>query len=241
MTQQQNPDWNGKYPIVGLKIDTSFNRTPEEKARRFHDFSVPDISDWVGLMYTMDGLLRPGYTPMRKLVGPAFTVKMPPGDNLMLKKAITLAEPGDVLVVDARGHASYCCGGAEMMLIAKKRGVAGMVLDGFYRDLNQMKSFDFPIFCRGVHPATGPKRGPGEIGVPVSCGGVVVHAGDVIVADEDGICCIPQDDVGAVIEKCGTVREWKVEDDWPTVVEDNRKKDEYYDSVLASRGVKIIK
>lgn len=240
MVQPKNIYWKGKYPVVGLKIDTTFERTPPEKVARFSEFFVPDISDWVGVMYTMQHTIRPGYAPMKKLLGTAFTVKMPPGDNLMLKKALTLAQPGDVLIVDARGHVSHCCGGGEMMVIAKRRGIAGMVVDGAYRDLSQIQEIDFPIFCKGVHPSTGPKSGPGEIGVPVSCGGVVVHPGDVIVGDEDGVCCVPRSHVDAVITKCAEVPIRESEEDWPDVVAQNVERDAYYLALLEEHGVEII-
>ncbi|MFA1820050.1 RraA family protein [Virgibacillus oceani] len=235
-----NPDWNGKYPIVGLKINLDFDRPARQKVESFQKFFVPDIADLVGPLYSMDASLRPGYKPMKKLLGTAFTVKIPPGDNLMLIKALTLAEPGDVIVVDARGHSTHCCGGAGHTLISKRRGISGMVVDGAYRDMSQIEDLDFPIFCKGIHPATGPKVGPGEIGVPISCGGVIVNPGDVIVGDEEGVCCIPKQYVDKVIEKCEEVPIREDEDDWPDVVERNKARDAYYDKVIAERNVEII-
>ncbi|QQK80416.1 RraA family protein [Salicibibacter cibi] len=241
MIEPKDAGWEQIYPEVGLKINMDFERPSQETVERFRDFFVPDISDWVGPLYSMDTSIKQGYKPMKKVVGTAFTVKIPPGDNLMVKKALTLAEPGDVIVVDARGQSSYCCGGGGMLLIAKRRGISGLVVDGPYRDMSQIQSFDFPVFSKGVQPATGPKRGPGEIGVPVNCGGVIVHPGDIIVGDEDGLCCVPQQYADRIIAKCENIPIKENEEDWPDVVEKNKEKDAYYDRVLENRGVEIIR
>lgn len=242
MPQPGDPVFDGKYPLIGLKIVKDFDRPPAELVEAFGKFFLPDVSDWVGVLYTMDHTVRPAYSPMRKILGPAFTVKVPPGDNLMVKKALHMAQPGDVIVVDSRGHTDWCLGGGGMTVMAKKRGIAGMVLDGAYRDIEQIQNIDFPMFLRGIHPSTGPKRGPGEINVPISCGGVIVQPGDIVYGDREGVVVVPQAYAQMIVDKVSKVPIKKESDDWDwdNIVEDDKERVEYFDAVLAARGVEII-
>lgn len=245
MTVPKMPEgksFDGLYPVVGLKIVKDFRRPAKEVIEAFRDRFVPDIADYLGVLYCVDHDIRPAYEPMPRLLGPAFTVRVPPGDNMMVKKALHLAKPGDVVVVDARGHVDWCLGGAGMTVMAKKRGVAGMLVDGAYRDIEQMRSIDFPMFLKGVAPATGPKRGPGMINVPVHCGGVIVHPGDIIVGDTEGVVVVPRDAAEKVAAKVKEkalkvhAEDW----DWDNVVDQDRPRDEFFDRVLEQRGCEYV-
>lgn len=238
-----SPTWDGQYPSIGKKIVKDFSRPDPEIVKEFEDFFVPAISDYVGVLYTMDCSLKPAYTPMPQLLGTAFTVKVPPGDNLLVKKALHMAKPGDIIVVDARGHVDWCCGGGGMTVVAKKRGIKGMVIDGAYRDISEIKDIQFPMFLKGVAPWTGPKRGPGEINVPVCCGGVIVHPGDIIVGDAtEGIVVIPKQYAEYIVKLVkGKGKYNKSEDwDWDGIVAKDSIRDKYFDEVLEAREYEYV-
>lgn len=225
------PNWEFKYPIVPSRVVENFRRPDARLIEAARAADVPDISERVGAMYTMDGRIKPAYMPISKAVGPAFTVKVPPGDNLMVKKALQMARPGDVIVIDARGHDKWAVGGGNMTVAAHRRGIAGMIVDGYYRDMDQLQKMDFPVFLKGVSPSSGPKIGPGEINVPVCCGGVIVEPGDIVAADRDGIVVIPRraaEKVLAVVKATKVSLETRLSDDDPQM--------EYFDELLRYRG-----
>ncbi len=127
-----------------------------------------------------------------KLVGAALTVKVSPGDNLMVHKAIDIARPGDVIVVDAGGINTQAIIGEIMASLAERNGVAGMVIDGAIRDADALALSSFPVYASGVTHRGPYKNGPGEINVPVVIGDAVVNAGDIIIGDDDGLLVLPQ-------------------------------------------------
>jgi RraA family protein len=127
------------------------------------------------------------------LCGPACTVKVFPGDNLMVHKALDVAHPGDIIVVDAGGSTQNAVMGDLVSTKAKHREIAGFVVDGLIRDLPGILPLDFPVFARGVTPIGPLHRGPGEINFPICCGGVVVNPGDLVVADAAGIIVVPRE------------------------------------------------
>jgi regulator of RNase E activity RraA len=124
-----------------------------------------------------------------------------PGDNLMVHKALDVAQPGDVVVVDAGASRMNAALGDLISTKAKHRGIAGFVVDGYVRDLPDILKLDFPIFARGTTSIGPLHRGPGEINYPICCGGVVVNPGDVVVADAFGVVLIPRDNAEDVIER----------------------------------------
>jgi regulator of RNase E activity RraA len=143
-----------------------------------------------------------GLSPMHRggaLVGTAFTVKTRPGDNLMVHKAIDLAQPGDVIVVDAGGALDHAIIGELMAGWAGKRGLAGFVIDGAIRDSDVIAEGDLPVYAAGVTHRGPYKDGPGEINVPVCVDGMVVHPGDLITGDADGVLAIRPADAERVI------------------------------------------
>ena len=184
---------------VGLRIYKNIQRPSRELVASFKDLPVANIADMMNRMFCLDAKIRPfNRTP---LLGVAFTVKGRPGDNLLLHAALDLAQPGDILVVDAQGDMSNSIMGELMVLWAKKRGLGGFVIDGAIRDVGTLKNMDIPIYAAGVTPAGPYKDGPGEINVPVVCGGVVIHPGDILVGDEDGVVVIRPEDAAELIKK----------------------------------------
>jgi len=135
------------------------------------------------------------------LCGPAVTVRVRPGDNLMIHKALTMVAPGDVLVVDGGADLTQALVGGLMRTTCIARQLAGLVIDGAVRDLCEWAGDGMPIFARG-HTHRGPsKDGPGEVNVPVSCAGLVVLPGDLVVGDADGVIAVPAAEAASVLEK----------------------------------------
>lgn len=178
----------------GLQILKRTRKVTQETVDRFRGVPVANISDCMSRMMAGGATLRPmhggGY-----LSGPALTVKTRPGDNLMIHKALDLAEPGDIIVVDAGGDLTNALIGELMVGYAARRGLGGMVINGAIRDSATLRAGSFPVYAAGVTHRGPYKDGPGEINVPIAIGGMVVHPGDLVVGDEDGLLCIPFDEV----------------------------------------------
>ncbi|MFE2414684.1 RraA family protein [Kitasatospora sp. NPDC059408] len=157
---------------------------------QFADIPTTTLADLLGRAQVMDIGVRPLWAGMPRVAGPAFTVQCPPGDNLMLHAAIYRAAPGDVIVVES-GDLDHALAGGNVCAVAQRRGVAAFVADGLIRDLGEVREAGFPVFARGVIPIPGAKRALGSHGGEVRCGGVLVAAGDVVVADEEGVVVVP--------------------------------------------------
>jgi 4-hydroxy-4-methyl-2-oxoglutarate aldolase len=153
--------------------------------------STAALADFLGREQVMDIGIRSLWAPVPRIAGPAFTVACPPGDNLMLHAAIYRAQAGSVIVVES-GDLDYALAGGNVCAIARRRGIAGFVLDGLIRDLEEVREMRFPVFARGVIPKPGAKNEVSPLGAAVSCGGVRVDAGDLVVADEDGVVVVPR-------------------------------------------------
>jgi len=152
--------------------------------------SPTTLADVLGREQVMDGGIRPLWSPMPRIAGPAFTVRCPAGDNLMLHAAIHRADPGSVIVVQA-GDVDYAVSGGNVCAVAQRRGIAAFVVDGVIRDIAEVRDMGFPVFARGVMPVPGAKNIVTPLNEPVQCGGVTVGAGDVVVGDEEGIVVVP--------------------------------------------------
>jgi regulator of RNase E activity RraA len=135
------------------------------------------------------------------LCGVALTVRVRPGDNLMIHKALTLAQPGDVLVANGSGELSHALVGGLMRLAALARGVAGFVLDGAIRDVAEWAEGELPVFARGVSHRRPSKDGPGEINVPIACAGLAVAPGDLVLGDADGVVAVSPDRLPQLLEE----------------------------------------
>ncbi|QYJ24014.1 RraA family protein [Achromobacter sp. ES-001] len=164
----------------------------------FADIGSAQISDCMNRLYGVADL-RPMHGGTRRMVGLALTVKTRPGDNLMIHQAISMGGAGDVIVVDGAGDTSNALVGELMMMDAQSRGIAGFVIDGAVRDVDVFGQGEFGCFARGIAHKGPYKDGPGEINVAVSVGGQVVHAGDVVVGDADGVVVIPAEHAAAVL------------------------------------------
>ena len=154
-----------------------------------------------------------------------------------------MVEPGDVVVIDAQGFMDWCLGGFGMLMRPiRERGLQGIVVNGAYRDVTQAREAGFPLFAKGVAPWSGPKRGPGEINVPVCCGGVIVEPGDLVVGDDDGVTVVPRDYITVVAEKLSGAQlkpkpeDWK--DDYLRATEE--KRDGYFEDLFREKGGRYL-
>jgi RraA family protein len=134
------------------------------------------------------------------LAGTAVTVRTRSGDNLAIYRAFASCRPGDVLVVDGGGALDQALVGEIMTTYAEHLGVAGVVIDGAVRDVAAIRRRGYPVFARGVTHRGPYKDGPGEINVPVSIGGMVIHPGDLVVGDPDGLIALGPDEAPVVVE-----------------------------------------
>lgn len=172
----------------------------EKLIEQFVNLPTTCISDAMNGMNNLEPSIKP-LQETYKVVGRAFTVKIPAGDNTMVLKAIKEAKPGDVLVIDAKGETYRAVAGDFVVNLAKTLGISGIVVDGVIRDVIGVRSLKYPVFCKGTTVAASYKNGAGEINVPISCGGVSVSPGDIIVGDADGVVVIPQQIAQEVLEK----------------------------------------
>ncbi|RIA20611.1 regulator of RNase E activity RraA [Ectopseudomonas oleovorans] len=185
---------------IGFRVLNRTRKVSTEWVELYRSVPVANASDSMNRMTAGGARLRPMHR-QGVLSGAALTVKSRPGDNLMLHYAIDIAEPGDVIVVDAGGDLSNALIGEMMVAYAIKRGVAGIVINGAIRDAASIGAEDFPMFAAGITHRGPYKDGPGEINVPISIDGMVVEPGDLIIGDDDGLLCIPYDHVKDVYER----------------------------------------
>lgn len=182
----------------GLQIFKRTRQVSAEIVAAYKGLPVANISDCMARMTAGGPRLRPmhksGY-----LAGPALTVRSRPGDNLMIHKALTMAQPGDVIVVDAGGDLTNALFGEIMVASAVRIGLAGIVLNGAVRDSEEIGQGMFPLYAAGVTHRGPYKDGPGEINVSIAIDGMVIQPGDLVVGDADGLLCIPYTDVEQVL------------------------------------------
>ena len=195
---KQKPQSSEIRPGPGFRIRSYFDRPDTSLLKKLQPFATADISDLLNRLYTLNPSIK-SLVGKTSLIGTACTVKVFPGDNLMVHKALDLALPGDVIVVDAGGLEGNGVMGDLIATKAKHRGITGFVIDGLVRDLSGLKSVNLPVYAKGTTPIGPLHRGPGEINFPISCGGIVVNPGDVICADEDGVVVVRQDFLEEII------------------------------------------
>lgn len=198
IAQAQQATWP-----AGFIMKPRVNPLPSEVLHAYQNVPTAHISDSFG-RYHGSSLLRDYHGALHHggLCGNAITVKTRPGDNLMIHAAILCAEPDDIIVVDASGDLSTAVIGGLMRTTALAKKIGGFVIDGAIRDLEEWVQGDMPIYAKG-HTHKGPKKeGPGELNTPIACAGMVVHPGDLIVADADGVICIPAHEAVTLLNRC---------------------------------------
>ena len=182
------------YPAIRRSID----RVPAALVEAASKFQASILADVGGRRGSLGGRIQP-LTRSMKVAGPAFTVEVRPGDNLMIHAALALASPGDVIVVDGKGDLSCALTGALMAAHARKAGIAGFVIDGAVRDTEDCARGSFPIFAAGANPNGPLKNSGGRINWPVSLAGTAVNPGDLIVGDADGVVVLPRETAADIV------------------------------------------
>ena len=203
-------------------------------AQLFAGLPASNIGDTLSRMDGAWGLV-PYHKPGVQLLGSALTVRVRPGDNLMIHKALQMGQPGDVLVIDGGGALDRALFGDIMKNVAKMRGFAGIVIDGAIRDVSAYRNDDFPCYARGVCHRGPYKDGPGEINVPVAIGGMVVHPGDVVVGDDDGVLFIRPADAPAVAKAARA--KFAAEEATFDSIRKRTYDDRWIDELLRAKGV----
>lgn len=183
--------------MEGMRILARQRKVSAAVVERFRRLPVANVSDCLSRMSAAGSRLRPLHRG-GGLAGPALTVRTRPGDNLFIHKALDLAEPGDVIVVDGGGDLTNALIGEIMVSYARSRGIAGFVMNGAIRDLDTIAAGDFPVFAAGVTHRGPYKDGPGEINVPVAIDGMVIAPGDLILGDADGVVVVAFDAVDSI-------------------------------------------
>lgn len=180
----------GSMETIGFRILPLDQRPNKALLNRYKSIATPLLSDNMNRLQGAYAYLKPMHKNGR-LVGPALTVRTRAGDNLMVHKAIDLAQPGDVIVVDAGGETTQAIIGEIMMRLAQKKGINGFVIDGAIRDTDAFIEANFPCFAKGSTHRGPYKDGPGEINEPITIGNMIVNPGDIIVGDMDGVIAVP--------------------------------------------------
>lgn len=170
-------------------IIRNFERVPAGVVRQAAEYQAAILADVAGRRGALHGRIR-ALRPAMKFAGTALTVEVRPGDNLMIHAAMSLAQPGDVLVIDGKGDRTAALMGTIMMTACQKLGIAGVVVDGAVRDALEIEEMQFPVFSVGTNPNGPTKVAPGRIGHPVTVGGVTVHPGDFVIGDADGVVVV---------------------------------------------------
>ncbi len=181
---------------TGFRIFTGINRPDPLLVEAFRGLPVANIADEMNRFGCLDGRIKP--LNAAPLLGVAFTVKAWTADNLILHKAIDMALPGDIIVVDAQADVGTALIGEIMLRQAIKRRLGGLIIDGAVRDVEALRQMNFPVYAAGFTPKGPFKNGPGEINVPVCCGGVVIEPGAILVGDADGVVAIAPRDAQVV-------------------------------------------
>jgi regulator of RNase E activity RraA len=188
---------------IGFRIVTGLPRPSAELVEAFRGRAAANVADAMGRFHFMDpGIVSRTGLP---LCGVAVTVNARPGDNLMVHKALSVASPGDVMVVTTNGNTTTAVFGELMGTTAVGAKLGGIVVDGAIRDVQGLAALGFPAFSRSVSPGACDKDGPGEINVPIACGGTVVMPGDIVVGDEDGVVVVPREDAEEVLARVKTL------------------------------------
>jgi regulator of RNase E activity RraA len=207
---------------------------------QFAKIPASNVGDVMGRSCGMDPRIRLMSSPKAQMTaGPALTVKTCAGDNLMIHAALNIAQEGDFIVVaNEGGSARSLIGEVMMAYLYYHKKIAGIVMDGPMRDIDEIGKWDFPVYATGTNPGGPYKEGPGEINVPVACGNISVSPGDIILADPDGVVVIPRKDAAQILEDA---KKFQAADESKLAAAKNgTSKRDWVDKALADKGYEII-
>lgn len=203
----------------------------------FRDIPVAVAGDCMGRSLGAIGLNAYHNNLHLGLCGRALTVQVRPGDNLMIHKALIMAQPGDIIVIDGAGDLNQALIGGLMRTTAMTKKIGGFVIDGAIRDLVEWADGKVPVFAKG-HTHRGPsKEGPGQINVPIACAGLVVRPGDLMLGDADGVICIPAEEVQDLLPRAQA--HLKKEEGIRLSNEQGTSDPERFDAILRAKGLPV--
>ena len=179
-------------------IRRDFSRIDAGTVQAASAYASSILADVAGRRGGLDGRIA-ALSPSMRVCGPAFTVEVRPGDNLMIHAAMAMAKPGDVLVIDGKADRTCALMGSIMLNACKQLGLAGVVLDASIRDTEELRELGFPVWAIGANPNGPTKFVPGRINWPVSCGGITVNPGDLVVGDADGVTVVEREKVASLL------------------------------------------
>jgi regulator of RNase E activity RraA len=182
---------------IGFRVRTDVPRPPAALVERFREHASSNLADAMGRFHFMDFGIRP--RSGLGLSGVAVTVDARPGDNLMIHKALEVASPGDIVVVNTNGNTTSAIFGELMCRTAVGAKLGGIVVDGAIRDVEAITALGFPAFSRAICAGGCDKDGPGEVNSPIACGNTVVMPGDIVVGDADGVVVVPREEADEVL------------------------------------------
>ena len=180
-------------------IRRDFARVAPDVVKRAANFQAAILADVAGRRGTLHGRIAP-VSPEMKCAGPAFTIEVRPGDNLMIHAAMTIAKPGDILVIDGKGDRTCALMGAIMINACRQLKLGGVVIDAAIRDSLELRELGFPVFAVGANPNGPTKFVPGRMNWPISCGGIAVAPGDLIVGDADGVVVVEREKAASLLD-----------------------------------------
>jgi RraA family protein len=180
-------------------IRRDFERVAPDIVAKASEYAASILADVAGRRGTLDGRIAP-VSPSMRMAGPAFTIEVRAGDNLMIHAAMTMAKPGDILVIDGKGDRSCALMGSIMINACRKLGLAGVVIDAAVRDTEELRELGFPVYAVGANPNGPTKFVPGRINWPISCGGAAVNPGDLIVGDADGVVVVEREKAPTLLD-----------------------------------------
>lgn len=225
---------------VGKRIYLKREMPDPEIMAQFKTIPASNTADVMNRSCAMNPRIHLVSSPKDQImVGPAYTVKCRAGDNLTLHAALNLCGEGDVLVVSNEEDETRALMGEVMMAYLRyTKKIAGIVLDGPIRDIDEIGKWDFPVYCTGTTPGGPYKEGPGEINVPISCGGISVNPGDIILADPDGVIVIPRLDAAVILEDA---KKFQAADEKKlAAAKDGTANRAWVEKSLAEKGYEII-
>jgi len=184
---------------IGYRVIEQFERPSKKLMDEFIGKQAANLGDCMNRM----GSINAGIYQMnnRNVLGPAFTVKVPSGDNMMIFLAIEMAQEGDVLVIDGEGSMERALVGEMLASLAESKRLGGFIINGTIRDFDALKKMEIPVFAKGTTPNGPYRNGPGEINVPISMGGKIVNPGDIVIGDADGVIVVKPEEAEVLLEK----------------------------------------
>ena len=224
---------------VGFRVFTQRKLPEKEVMDGFRELPAANVADVMGRSCALSSEIHTMLPHTDKImVGPALTVRARPGDNLMIHKGLNLAQEGDIVVISNESDRSQSLLGAIIVAYAKSKKLGGIVADGPIRDVDEIAELGIPVYATGSTPGGPYKEGPGEVNTPISCGGVSVSPGDIVLGDSDGVIIIPRKDAARVLREA---REFaKLDAAKMQAALEGRAKRDWVDKKLMEKGCEII-